>query len=157
MYIYDSLYSTAPIELQQQIAALLHTKDESITMKFGKVSLQTNGSDCGVYAIAFVAALCLGKSPQRVLFDDSKMRQHLMKCLEDGCFTMFPVRQNRRQAEIKATRQISIHCSCRMPNIPGVEMIECTACQQWFHVYCAAPAQSVVIFAELSWFCEYCI
>ena len=125
VFVYDSLYSTAPNELQQQIAALLHTQEKSITLKFAKVSMQTNGSDCGVYAIAFATALCLGKSPQKLLFDESKMRPHLIKCLEDGCFTMFPVRQTRRQAAIKATKHIPIYCSCRMPSVPGIEMLEC--------------------------------
>ena len=154
--VYDSMYSTAPNELQQQIAALLHTEEKTITLKFAKVSMQTNGSDCGVYAIAFATALCLGKSPQKLIFDESRMRPQLIKCLADGSFTMFPVRQTRRQAAMKATKHIAVHCTCRMPNVPGIEMIECSSCKNWFHVYCASPSHSVLNCTDLSWYCNFC-
>ena len=58
-FVYNSLYCTAPNEFQKQIAGLLHTQEKTITLKFAKVSMQKNGSDCGVYAIAFATALCL--------------------------------------------------------------------------------------------------
>ena len=66
VFVYDSLYSTASKELQQQVAALLHTNEKFITLKYVKVSRQKNGSDCGVYAIAFATALCHGKSPAKM-------------------------------------------------------------------------------------------
>ena len=65
--MYNSMHSSAPDMLQQQIAALFHIKDEAITLKFAKVGMQKNGSDCGVYAIAYATALCLGTSPAKLL------------------------------------------------------------------------------------------
>ena len=154
--VYDSMHSIAPDMLQQQIAALLQTKDEAITLKFAKVSMQTNGSDCGVYAIAYATALCLGTSPAKLLFDDSKMRPHLIKCLEDGCFTMFPVRQTSRKVTIKAAQCIPVHCTCRMPSVDGTSMIECSACKNWFHILCVSPSPSVLNCTDLPWYCEVC-
>ena len=62
--MHDSMHSNMPDMLQEQITALLYTKDESITLRFAKVSMQTNGSDCGAYAIAYATALCLRISPE---------------------------------------------------------------------------------------------
>ena len=62
-----------------------------------------------------------------------------MKCLEGGCFTMFPVKQTKRQTAVKATKHVPIYCSCHMPNVPDIQMIECTSCKDWFHVFCASP------------------
>jgi len=98
--IYDSLFSYAPEKLKEQVAALLYTQKEAITLKFMKVDLQTNGSDCGIYAIAYATALCFGKSPGLLRLDDSKMRAHLIKCLEQGEFTIFLVCQTSRQVQV---------------------------------------------------------
>ena len=156
VFVYDNMYTKAPDRLQQQIAALLHTKEEAITLKFTKVNVQSNSNDCGVFAIAFATALCHGTSPAQLLFDESKMRHHLLKCLEQGCFTMFPVRQRSRMVTVKAVQYIPIHCTCRMPSIDGIDMIECTACKDWFHVHCASPSTSVLNCTDLPWHCDIC-
>ena len=157
VFVYDSMYTKAPDRLQQQIAALLHTKEEAITLKFTKVNVQSNSNDSGVFAIAFATALCHGTSPAQLLFDESKMRHHLLKCLEQGCFTMFPVRQRSRMVTVKAVQYIPIHCTCRMPSIDGIDMIECTACKDWFHVHCASPSTSVLNCTDLPWHCDICL
>lgn len=90
VFVYDSLHCRASESFQQQVAALLHTNEKAITLRFCKVSMQTNGNDCGVYAVAYATKLCLGASPTKLLFDESKMRPHLIKRLENGQFTMFP-------------------------------------------------------------------
>ena len=42
--------------------------------------------------------------------------RHLVRCLELGEMTMFPVKKTRRSAGwIKSEDIIEIHCSCRMP------------------------------------------
>ena len=38
--------------------------------------MQTNGTNCGVYAIAYAMALCLGASLAKLLFDEIVMRPH---------------------------------------------------------------------------------
>ena len=32
----------------------------------------------------YATALCLGASPAKLLFDETAMRPHLIKCLQDG-------------------------------------------------------------------------
>ena len=45
------------------------------------VEKQSNGSDCGVLAIAYAFDLCSGLNPCTVRFDHSKIRSHLATCL----------------------------------------------------------------------------
>ena len=57
---------------------------------------QSNGSDCGVLAIAHVFDICSGLNPCEVQFDFSMIRKHLVTCLELGCFSRFPLLGERR-------------------------------------------------------------
>ena len=77
VFAYDSMFCHVPDHLQQQIAALLKTEKKAIDVKFCKVAMQTNGCDCGVYAIAYASALCLGVSPSKLVFDEHAMWPHL--------------------------------------------------------------------------------
>ena len=59
--------------------------------------------------------ICHGTVPRKVssegmLFNNSKMQQHLIKCLEDGYFICFWSIKNRKQTDITATK-IPIHCA----------------------------------------------
>ena len=50
--------------------------------------------------------------------------------LEEGCFTIdVLVRQHSRKVTVKAVQYIPVHCTCHMPSIDGIDMIECTACK----------------------------
>ena len=46
------------------------------------VQLQSGGDDCALFAIAFAEALCAGRDPFILSFDQLQMRQHLKPCLE---------------------------------------------------------------------------
>ena len=112
--------------VKRQIAALLATKHKIITLKHMDVQMQSGTYDCGLFAIAFATALVHNEHPGKFLFNQDSLRQHLMKCLELGEMTMFPVKRTRRNAgRIKSKDIIEIHCSCQMPEVPGVDMIEC--------------------------------
>ena len=54
------------------------------------VQQQTNGSDCGVFAIAFATCLAYGQNLCNVNFDVARMRPHLIRCLKIGLMHLFP-------------------------------------------------------------------
>ena len=82
VYLFMIAYFPVPQDSsKRKLAALLYENKSSMTLKFVKVALQTNGSDCSIYAITFATALCLGQSPCLLHFDESRMRSHLEKCL----------------------------------------------------------------------------
>ena len=58
------------------------------------IQTQDNGSDCGLFAIAFAFELCKGDHEalaQGRKFDTEKMRQHLVDCFENDEMQSFPL------------------------------------------------------------------
>ena len=49
-------------------------------------------SNCGLYAIAYTVAIAFDIEPRNLVFDETEMRSHLSECLEDMCFSMFPLK-----------------------------------------------------------------
>ena len=120
--------------VKRQITALLATKHSIITLKHMDIQMQSGTYNCGPSAIAFATALVQGEHPGKLLCNQDSMKQHLIKCLELGEITMFPVKQTRWNAgRVKSEDIIEVHCSCRMPKVPRVDMIECSSCNKWFH------------------------
>ena len=85
--VYDSIYQT------------LNSKTNSIILKFFptstsaelvKISRQTGGEDCGVFAVAIATALALHRNPAAITFDQPAMWSHLVACFEKGTFSLFP-------------------------------------------------------------------
>ena len=154
VFVYDSLYSSPPAVVKQQIAALLATPKSEIQLQYVDVQMQSGANDCGLFAIAFATALCLGELPGKYIFEQRAMRGHLMKCLEAGEFSMFPVRKIRRSSKrIKSTSIIKVYCDCRMPELPS-SMVQCTKCHEWFHFLCVDVCG---LNHKSSWFCTLCL
>lgn len=90
VHLYDSLYhDVISQEVQDQTNDLLG--GNLIGLDFVPVQQQTNGSDCGVFAIAFASCLAFGKDPSHITFDIPRMRPHLAACLKNSEMSMFPV------------------------------------------------------------------
>ena len=107
--IFNSLYCTLSPALKCQIAALLATKEQKISVHFMDVQMQARGSDCGLFAITFATSLCYGQSPGKFHFDESTMCKNLVSCFERGHFEMFPIDRNRQSKnKVKATKAIAV-------------------------------------------------
>ena len=125
--IYDSLYSSCSLNVQQQIACLLNTDMPNITLEFVTVHKQHGSDDCGLFSLAYATALCYNEQPGNYVFDQAKLRYHLISCLENKMFSMFPFKSYRRQAmKIQFKQTIRVFCVCRMPQIPDITMISCS-------------------------------
>ena len=88
---YDSMYPSVSSQTVQLTASLVFSPESQLEVRIMDVGQQTNGSDCGVLAIAFAFDICYGKDPCSVRFDHKSIRHHLATCLEDCNFTRFPV------------------------------------------------------------------
>ena len=62
--------------------------DEVIS--FLPVQRQSDGYNCGIFAIAFAAEILDGKSPSEAIFSVDEMRGHLISCLEMQKLSPFP-------------------------------------------------------------------
>ena len=109
--VYDSLYTSLPASTKVQIAALLQTEEKSIKLEWANVQKQPNGSDCGVFAIAFATALCHGQMPEERFFDVTQLRQHLHDCIDKDHMDPFPARRRKCQKKTKKTQAIDVYCS----------------------------------------------
>ena len=89
--LYDSLYhNVIENEVEEQVKNLVGTGNFS-GIRVVAVQQQGNGSDCGVYSIAFATCLIHCILPQTIQFDDLVMRQHLFDCLRNNKLELFPM------------------------------------------------------------------
>ena len=64
--------------------------NSTLDIKSVSVQQQKGRKDCGVFAVAYAVEVCLGRNPQYSVFDQTKMRPHLYKCLSQGVLKPFP-------------------------------------------------------------------
>ena len=156
--VYDTMYSSMSSTTASIAARLQITSLPKVTVNMVDVGMQSNGSDCGVLAIAISYDLCSGHDPRSVNYDSTKIRQHLLKCLKEVQFTRFPVRDNRTPAKaVKSTKVIELYCTCRLPDDEGLEYIQCNRCAEWFHPHCLDIPEEAVQSEEVIWMCKNCI
>ena len=86
--VLDSLHSPVSRELKQLAQDLLGPNFKGVRKV--RVQQQLNGSDCGIFAIAFATSLAYGQNPVSVSFDIPRMRPHLENCLKSGAMIPFP-------------------------------------------------------------------
>ena len=100
--LYDSLQRGRGVsdDIRKQIECLV---GEGYLTKINavKVQNQTNGFDCGVFAVAFATALACHIAPETVEFNIPKMREHLKDCFDDHSFTPFPTKSKTSTATKK--------------------------------------------------------
>ena len=63
-------------------------------MNIVPVQQQSNGSECGVFAIAFATSLVHTLDPKVPQFNVPQMRPHLYACLKAGLITPFPMAES---------------------------------------------------------------
>ncbi len=97
--IYDSNWtekSSLSLNTKQQICSFFKCKAKKVFFEFVNVDRQTNGSDCGLYALAFAAELAHGSDPSLFVFDSVNLRDHVLQCIKSEYVTLFPKKRKRR-------------------------------------------------------------
>lgn len=93
VFIYDSLNpATLSEELSKQLSLMYGRGKENgaTSVKLANVQTQSNGIDCGLYAIANATTIAFGEDPEDKLYKDKVMWQHLIQCFEAQILTPFP-------------------------------------------------------------------
>ncbi len=157
--MHDSLSSaTISDGLGEQMARVygqLETsvEDNGLTIHHVQVQKQEGGADCGLFAIAFAYHAAVGDHLDKMTFDQSKLRSHLVACLEKEQFSKFPTLPHRGKRACK--RRISIvplNCNCRLPDTFD-NVVGCDNCQKWYHYKCVGFSSSAY---SANWFCKDC-
>ena len=155
--VYDSLYEKLSNVTEYLIASMVHVPSSDLQIVMMDVEKQSNGSDCGVLAIAYAFDICSGMDPCSVRFDHSKIRQHLAKCLENCHVSRFPILGDRVTIQREANK-VELHCSCRMPERDGEKFAECDSCHIWYHRHCMdIPSEVFDEDSEVHWECKRCV
>ena len=87
--------------------------EPNVTLRFINVDKQNNANDCGLYALAFCAALCSGDNPQHITFFNTDMRKHVLHCLMQNEMEPFNGKMLKRKKMVKETQLLEIICTCR--------------------------------------------
>ena len=102
--LYDSnAGTTLSSSLKSQLKQLYQcaAKDGVLNILQMPVQQQSNGTDCGLFSIAYAYHLALGDEPAAITFDEAKLRQHLVQCFLKENFEPFPLQYG----------QFSYHCA----------------------------------------------
>ena len=65
-------------------------KNGKLEVTFLPIDKQTDGFNCGLFALGYASILLDGKSPVDARFVVNEMRNHYMKCLKDAHLYAFP-------------------------------------------------------------------
>ena len=153
---YNSLGGRLPKHCLKLVADLMQSREKSVIVEFVDVQEQKGANDCGLFALAYITSICNGQDPATLLYDQAAMRPHLQECFEKGEIhvTPFPASIGRvhQQPIIKV---ILIYCVCRLID-DGTKMIECTQCNEWYHMACVDIHTKYITNQKLDWFCQSC-
>ena len=134
---------------------MLACKGSQIEIKIIDVQRQKGTCDCGLFAVAFSTALANGIQPERLEFEQDRMRKHLYSCFNQDALCMFPASRREPQATVQSTDIIEIYCTCRMPEMPP--MVECFHCSEWYHTDCVHVPKIALDDTSVEWFCCNCL
>ncbi len=157
--IFDSMIPTKiELDVKKQICSFVRPLANVFRFDVMNILPQSNGNDCGFYAIVNAVEILYNNSPVSCAFDTSAMRKHLLQCLNDGKMEPFPKvgkRQMRFGSGVKHSEEEGILCICRMPrdDTSDVYFIMCSVCRVLFHKSCVNS--SVNNFCN-SWICSKC-
>jgi len=98
--VYDSLYSHSSeyVDLQVQLdylysATAATDSDGHVKFRVRQPQRQRGTDDGGLFAVANTLAIAIGQEPEQMVLDQSKMRQHLISCLQQHFISPFPRRR----------------------------------------------------------------
>ena len=131
VYVFDSwsLFKRLTKHMALQIARIYSVPSTHSTMKIKQVSVQQQSGnvDSGMFAFAFAVEACFGCKPEKVHFDQRKMRRHLYECLSKGELSRFPTMQSDESfpRPTENTLSLKVYCICKMPAQFDTMMVTC--------------------------------
>ena len=153
--LYDTLYNTANFIAIRHACHMLMFPGDSVLFINEKVQRQLNVHDCGLFALAIATDLCHGVYPVTHSYDQRKLRQHYVTCLESRKMASFPKTSRRVIHHLGTAKQtVAIYCVCRLPN-DKQEYVQCFECHGWYHPSCVNVPEWAII-TKRRWRCDKC-
>ncbi|MES9880904.1 MAG: hypothetical protein ABW185_08490 [Sedimenticola sp.] len=136
-----------------EIACKLLRPSGNLNFSVMDVHQQTGAYDCGLFAIAHAASVCIDLDPGSVTFNQPLMRTALLNSLQTRDMTGFVrtilVTKPSRALRALYQWQIKVFCTCRLP-VDGADMVQCITCKKWFHKKCISGD------IQATWICAVC-
>lgn len=115
--VYD--ISGIPETLRQQIVKLytplFKGVNKVLTLNYLCSQTQEGGADCGLFAIANCLALANKMDPMKMNFSQDKMRSHLIRCIENEKFEIFPFSDLEQKNKTKINKVcLTMFCICHL-------------------------------------------
>ena len=150
--VYDSKYPFLDTTTETLLSKLVLTQRDILKVHIANVNKQSGDNDCGVFSAAYCTSLTYEQNSSEIVYNQSILRQHLIKCLEEKKMVPFPqIRPRRSGKPIQVT--INVYCYCRLPD-DGSRMVKCDKCGKWYHLKCIGSNMTYVI--RRKWYCKYC-
>ena len=99
----DSLHGLPSLCQQRVVADLLQATADEIVIETMNVQKQLGGSDCGLFALAFITAVLNNQDPTALCFEQNKMRRHLIECTPSISHNKAPATTTRYSAHNSGT------------------------------------------------------
>ena len=134
-----------------------------IYVRHVNVQRQSGLSDCGIFAIAFATALCMGIDPYTLNIDQNKSPIHLLKCFEQKNISAFPLTERPRRItgkRVATTNTIKLFCVCHMPykkDDLATPMAQCFKCMKWYHQRCVEISSIIFKDKYADFVCKLCL
>ncbi|XP_064406458.1 uncharacterized protein LOC135351399 [Halichondria panicea] len=156
LYLYDSCFNgTLSPSTELQIAQVYSPLIQCNGLLISVVALQQQegANNCGLFSIAAAYHAAMNDNVDSLVFDEAKMRAHLIKCFEKGKLSRFPrTKKAMPKRPTPQTIAITIYCMCKRPD-SFEDMVMCDKCSEWYHYRCAKIRKEPVG----NWFCSGCI
>ena len=163
--VYDSMlsFSVGSHDIYRQLAAILKCKGKYIHIRHVNVQRQSGSADCGIFAIAFSLALCMGVDPNTITIDQGSSRAHLLTCFQCRKLKEFPIMKKPRRLSSKRVsveKKVKLFCVCWMPYSRDEDfknpMAQCCRCKNWYHQHCAEIPNMIFNHKDMDWICKAC-
>ncbi|KAL5491658.1 hypothetical protein EMCRGX_G016990 [Ephydatia muelleri] len=87
VFLYDSLVGnteTLPLNLKEQFSTVYKcaANDSALIVTQYPVQQQSGSTDCGLFSIAFAYRAAIGDNLRTLIFDQGRMRSHLLSCFK---------------------------------------------------------------------------
>ena len=113
--VYDSMGGNLSKDMVPVIARMVKCEDEELMVKLMPVQHQTNGNDCGLFALAFATDIAKGVDPSERYYDEKALRNHLLQCFRNNEINQFPQEDmSVRDKHPKIVYKVyEVFCICR--------------------------------------------
>ena len=120
-------------------ACQISRRSKSFPMVVENVQQHNRGEDCGLFAIAYAALLCMNNDPVKASINQGILRGELVESFENMDIKRFlrnvTTMDNSKIPKVLYTWTCKVYCICRMPD-DGRKMVQCTKCKSWYHCEC---------------------